>query len=116
MILMNEDFNHFKLKTLEGLKQIIIFYTMMFITSTIVIIIFSMDETYQFSFILFPVAIVSLLSLLGIYFSIRKIYKGNKGFGAAHEKSTLTARKLISWGIVIYFIGSFLSAPFSISS
>jgi hypothetical protein len=54
--------------------------------------------------------ILLLLSLLGIYIGITKIHQGNKDFGLNHEISTNTARKLIKWGIIIYFIVSFFLA------
>lgn len=115
---MIEKVNKNKSQTLNGLKQVIIFYTIMFLTSAtyaVYIFIYSLGGSLDLGLILFPsliITLIILLSLLGIYWGIGKIHKGNKDFGTAHEKSTLRAKELITWGIILYFVAGFFIYPF----
>jgi hypothetical protein len=98
------------LKTVEGIRTVIIFYSLLFILSTISIIFgfFIMENLF---FIYFIVMILYLVSLLGIYIGITSIHEGKKAFCLAHERSTIQAKKFVKWGIIIYFFVYFFFGP-----
>ena len=112
MIFVNKQNEQYKSLTLKGLKQVIIFYSIMFLTSTIIILISSIEDPMNLLFIVSIGSIIVLLSLLGIYISIGKIYAGNKGFGIDHVNSTQKAQKFITWGLIIYFVAGFFIIPY----
>lgn len=112
MIFVNGENEQYKSLTLKGLKQVIIFYSIMFLTSAIIILISSIENPMNLLFIASIGSIIALLSLLGIYISIGKIYAGNKGFGIKHVNSTQKAQKFITWGLILYFVAGFFIIPY----
>jgi hypothetical protein len=109
---MNKENEQNKSLTLKGLKHVIIFYSIMFVTSAVIIFISSIEDPMNLLFIISIGSIIILLSLLGIYISIGKIYAGNKGFGKEHENSTQKAQKFITWGLIIFFVSGFFIIPY----
>jgi hypothetical protein len=100
------------LKTIEGIKTVIIFYSLLFILSTIGIFFgyFIMEYLFIFYFI---IMIVVIVSLIGIYSGISRIHAGKKAFYLAHERSTNQAKKFVKWGLIIYiFVGFFFGSLF----
>jgi len=94
--------------TIKGLKTILIFYILMTIVTVIINLIQYSDDYKLISFIL---AIFVLVSLLMIYLGIKDIHKGKKEYGPEHEKSTIFSKKLVFWGIILYFIGFIFIIP-----
>jgi hypothetical protein len=109
---MNNENEQYKFLTLKGLKHVIIFYSIMFLNSAIMIFISSIEDPMNLLFIISVGLIIGLLSLLGIYISIGKIYASNKGFGINHENSTKKAQKFITWGLILYFVAGFFIIPY----
>lgn len=100
------------LKTIEGIKTVIIFYSLLFILSTIGIFFgyFIMEYLFIFYFI---ITILVIVSLIGIYSGISRIHAGKKAFYLAHERSTNQAKKFVKWGLIIYiFVGFFFGSLF----
>ena len=100
------------LKTIEGIKTVIIFYSLLFILSNIGIFFgyFIMEYLFIFYFI---ITILVIVSLIGIYSGISRIHAGKKAFYLAHERSTNQAKKFVKWGLIIYiFVGFFFGSLF----
>ena len=100
------------LKTIEGIKTVIIFYSLLFILSTIGIFFGYFIMKYLFIFY-FIITILVIVSLIGIYSGISRIHAGKKAFYLAHERSTNQAKKFVKWGLIIYiFVGFFFGSLF----
>lgn len=110
---MNDEINKEKPFTLKGLRTVTIFYTVMFLTSALILISQGFFDSYVSSILTFIGAILVLFSLLLIYFGINDIHRGSTEFNPEHEKNVLVARKLIFWGIILVFISGFILIPFS---
>ena len=94
--------------TLKGLKFIIIGYTLLFVSSGLALALSVGYISPEISrFVLF-LGIIILVSLAIIYYGIKNIYKGNKEFSEEHEKNTLIAKKLVTFGIIFYIISLFV--------
>jgi len=112
---MNEQINEARSLTLKGLRTVIIFYLVMFLTSVFLIVGVTYFSTNDISLYPFIGVIVILFSLLMIYFGVQDVYKGKTEFSPEHQKSVLFAKKLIFWGIIIFFACSYLALIFRVS-
>jgi hypothetical protein len=71
--------------TIQGLKIVIIFYSIMAVSSISILFLMMIPSDYNIYFMAIA-GILTLVSLLGLYIGIRKIYAGSKEYGEAHVK------------------------------
>ena len=100
--------------TLKGLKIVTIAYLILFSSSALSLILTTTDSRSSVYGLIISLGFISLISLAVIYYGIHFIYKGNKEFTEEHERNTLIARKLVTFGIFSYLFSIFFISPFLI--